>query len=150
MTNDVDQPRGSLLSGWKGRILVAALLVLALAAVLVIALQGRLSPPTTNAPAETTAAVVKPPPVVSIPDRDGDRLSDDEETSLGTSPDNADTDNDRLFDYEEVKVWQTNPVSPDTDTDGVLDGDEVRQGRNPGGAGRFLDINAALTNQAKP
>lgn len=71
-------------------------------------------------------------------DSDQDGLSNEEETSLGTNPLKADTDNDGLFDREEVKVYLTNPINPDTDNDGFLDGEEVVNGFNPKGDGSFL------------
>lgn len=64
-------------------------------------------------------------------DSDGDGLTDAEELILGTDPHNPDTDYDGLSDYDEVRVYVTNPLHPDTDGDQVADGFEVQLGRNP-------------------
>lgn len=58
-------------------------------------------------------------------DTDGDGLTNNEETSLGTDPNNPDTDRDELLDGDEVKQWHTDPLKPDTDGDGLSDGEEV-------------------------
>ena len=65
-------------------------------------------------------------------DCDGDGLTFDEETLLGTDPDDADTDGDGLFDGAEVGPdanydigTDTNPLDADTDDDGLSDGDET-------------------------
>ncbi len=58
-------------------------------------------------------------------DSDGDGLTNGYEKSIGTSPESADTDGDRLTDYEEVTKYKTNPTVPDSDGDGLSDGDEV-------------------------
>ena len=60
-----------------------------------------------------------------VTDSDGDGLTDDEETALGTDPHNADTDGDGLSDGDEVHTYGTDPTDPDTDHDGLSDGDEV-------------------------
>ena len=36
-----------------------------------------------------------------------------------------DTDGDELTDYDEIKIYSTNPNDPDTDGDGINDGGEV-------------------------
>lgn len=74
------------------------------------------------------------------PDTDKDGLTDTEEVSQGTSPTTPDTDADGLFDYEEVKTYGTNPLNPDSDGDGYLDGEEVKNGYDPAGPGRLLEI----------
>ena len=83
-------------------------------------------------------------PVVTAPvvelDSDGDGLSDSEEAALGTSSRKPDTDNDGLFDRDEVKVYFTNPLVADTDGDGFMDGPEVANGYNPNGEGKLLEI----------
>lgn len=58
-------------------------------------------------------------------DNDGDGLSNTRETSLGTNPNNPDTDGDGLQDGAEVNFYGTNPNNPDTDGDGLSDGAEV-------------------------
>lgn len=64
-------------------------------------------------------------------DQDGDGLTDLVEEELGTDPDDADSDDDGLSDFEEVggdNVYtvgvDTDPNNADTDGDGVQDGTE--------------------------
>lgn len=64
-------------------------------------------------------------------DFDSDGLTNLEELSLSTAPDNIDTDNDGLTDYEEVNIYGTNPLVADTDEDGANDGVEIEVGTNP-------------------
>ena len=52
-----------------------------------------------------------------ILDSDADGLLDEEEKNLGTNPQDKDSDHDGLDDYQEAKVYQTNPLDPDTDKD---------------------------------
>ena len=75
-----------------------------------------------------------------ILDSDADGLLDSEEELLGTDPNNPDTDNDELGDYQEVNVYKTDPLNPDTDNDGMKDGQEVKCGRNPKGKGNLRDF----------
>jgi hypothetical protein len=66
------------------------------------------------------------------PDTDGDGLNDGAEVNqFGTQPKNKDTDGDTLSDGDEVNVHNTSPTNPDTDGDGVPDGVEVAAGSNP-------------------
>lgn len=66
------------------------------------------------------------------PDTDGDGLSDGDEVLIYlTNPRNRDTDGDMLSDYDEVMIYKTNPNNPDTDGDGIPDGVEVMQGTDP-------------------
>ena len=58
-------------------------------------------------------------------DADADGLTDDEEATLGTDPNDADTDDDGLDDATEVDTTLTDPLLPDTDGDGLLDGEEL-------------------------
>jgi MYXO-CTERM domain-containing protein len=67
-------------------------------------------------------------------DRDGDGIPDDVETTIGTDPDDPDTDGDGIKDGDEIDngdpfVYEsgieTNPLDADTDDDGISDGDEV-------------------------
>jgi len=93
-------------------------------------------------PQETTVPPVVPEEdIPAIPpgplDQDHDGLTDDEEIIAGTSQINVDTDGDGLFDYEEVKVYRTNPIREDSDSDGFSDGQEVRNGYNPLGPGKI-------------
>lgn len=67
----------------------------------------------------TFAVSVIAPPV----DTDGDTLVDSLESTLGTSPNDADTDDDGLSDGEEVSgAITTDPLLCDTDGDGLSDG----------------------------
>jgi hypothetical protein len=54
-------------------------------------------------------------------DDDGDGLFDSEELDFGTDPDDPDTDDDRVWDGEEVFTFLTNPRDSDTDNDGMDD-----------------------------
>ncbi|MFA7000995.1 MAG: filamentous hemagglutinin N-terminal domain-containing protein, partial [Candidatus Omnitrophota bacterium] len=56
-------------------------------------------------------------------DTDSDGLPDSLETTLGTNPALADTDDDNLSDYEEYLKYRTNPNSDDSDSDGTNDDD---------------------------
>ncbi len=58
-------------------------------------------------------------------DSDDDGLSNAIETSLGTDPNNPDSDEDGLLDGEEVNTYNTEPLVDDTDGDGLPDGAEV-------------------------
>ncbi|WP_437288206.1 hypothetical protein [Sorangium sp. So ce406] len=65
-------------------------------------------------------------------DRDGDGLSNSEETALGTDPDDADTDDDGVIDGEEIEPGadtdgdgKINARDPDSDGDGLFDGTEM-------------------------
>ncbi len=78
--------------------------------------------------------------VVEPIDSDGDGLTDDEESEVGTDPFNPDSDKDGLGDKEEVKTYGTDPLDPDTDGDTFLDGQEVASGFNPNGSGKLYDI----------
>lgn len=54
---------------------------------------------------------------------DDDGLAASEEAELGTDPCDADSDDDGLSDFLEVKGgYPTNPLDPDTDHDGLCDG----------------------------
>ncbi|MCW1885468.1 hypothetical protein OKA04_12075 [Luteolibacter flavescens] len=64
-------------------------------------------------------------------DSDGDGLSDEQESLLGTDSQNPDTDGDGLSDGAEVNVHQTNPLMVDTDGDLYSDGDEVAASTDP-------------------
>jgi len=79
-----------------------------------------------------------PSGVVAPKDTDSDGLNDDEETILGTDISISDTDKDGLSDYDEVRVYRTDPANADTDGDGFKDGDEVKNGYNPAGAGKLF------------
>jgi hypothetical protein len=87
--------------------------------------------PATTTSATTTPAIVTPVETESAPDSDGDGLTDAEEKALGTNPLKADTDDDGLTDWAEVKIYHTDPLNPDTDGDGYKDGSEVIKGYDP-------------------
>ncbi len=64
-------------------------------------------------------------------DYDGDGLTLDQEYRNNTDPFIADTDGDRMNDYQEIMVYGTNPMINDTDGDGMSDQSEVSLGLNP-------------------
>ena len=70
-------------------------------------------------------------------DLDKDGLTDKEEIEFGTNPNRFDTDFDGLSDYDEVKIYFTDPIDVDSDKDGYLDGVEVENGYNPLGQGKL-------------
>lgn len=92
-------------------------------------------------------------PYLPPPDNDGDGLDSVQEQLYGTSDNDLDSDDDGLTDYEELLVFQTNPLNAysrsvslgwgelytdyslvdltDTDTDGIPDRIEVFYGLNP-------------------
>ena len=97
------------------------------------------------------------------PDTDGDGLIDPVELMLGTDPQDADSDDDGLFDGVDPTVkgrkgagfgededldgvispWETDPADPDSDDDGLFDGTEsgLTAARTPDtdlGAGTFV------------
>lgn len=89
-------------------------------------------------PVDTDASSASGTTVVTAPvDSDGDSLTDLEEQALGTNINLIDSDFDGLSDYEEVKIYNTDPLNPDTDGDGFNDGDEVKNGYNPNGEGKL-------------
>jgi hypothetical protein len=59
------------------------------------------------------------------PDTDNDGLSDYDEYLIGSDPDDDDTDRDGLKDAEEVTRWLTSPVSVDSDGDANGDNDAL-------------------------
>ncbi|MBI2377139.1 MAG: thrombospondin type 3 repeat-containing protein [Deltaproteobacteria bacterium] len=74
----------------------------------------------------------------TIRDGDGDGLADDVEVTLGTDPQDPDTDNDGINDGDEISRAgsptryepraDTNPLDADTDDDGIADGEEIVAG----------------------
>lgn len=91
------------------------------------------------APAVVTELQTPEPPPEPI-DSDGDGLLDEIELELGTNPRAVDTDLDELFDKEEVQTYGTDPRNPDTDGDTYGDGQEVKNGYDPKGPGRLLQL----------
>ena len=64
-------------------------------------------------------------------DADQDGLTDLEEYTAETNPNDADTDDDGLADGDEVHVHRTDPTLADTDDDGANDSREIQSGTNP-------------------
>ncbi|MBD3405310.1 MAG: hypothetical protein GF411_04125 [Candidatus Lokiarchaeota archaeon] len=58
-------------------------------------------------------------------DTDGDGLNDKLEIEINTAPNNVDTDEDMLSDYDEHITYLTDPLRNDTDRDNLTDYDEV-------------------------
>lgn len=95
--------------------------------------------PEPAAPEAATPAAATPAPATPEPeaepeivddgtDSDGDGLTDVEEAALGTDPNNPDTDEDGISDYDEVYVWGSDPLNLDSDGDGLYDGGELIYG----------------------
>lgn len=72
---------------------------------------------------------------IEAKDSDGDGLSDAEEEKFGANPNQRDSDGDGLLDYQEVIIYQTNPLLDDTDGDGYNDFQEIQNDFNPNGEG---------------
>ncbi len=79
-------------------------------------------------------------------DADQDGLTNDEETALGTNPTDPDTDRDNLTDYDEGRLYRSDPLKSDSDGDGNPDGAEVQKGFSPTGPGKLFEPNPALIN----
>jgi hypothetical protein len=100
---------------------------------------------TTNQAGVQPAEVRQPPPdPVQQEDADRDGLTDEEEATAQTKPDDADSDDDGLSDLAELRVYQTDPLTADSDDDGFRDGEEVKNGKNPKGTGDLLDVPQAI------
>lgn len=107
--------------------------------------------PTTSTPT-TQPDLPSRTPATSTPvltgdttDTDRDGLTDEEERLYGSSVTLSDTDSDGLSDFDEIKVWNTDPNNPDSDSDSYKDGDEVKNGYNPKGAGKLFNIPSSTT-----
>ena len=72
----------------------------------------------------------------SVPDKDKDGISDEQEKELGTSEVEFDTDKDGISDQREIK-YGTDPTNPDSDGDGFTDAVEIIGGYNPLGEGKL-------------
>jgi predicted extracellular nuclease len=91
---------------------------------------------------------------LNLNDLDADGLTDAQEVSLGTNPQDRDSDDDGLADGSEdanhngqVDSGETNPTRPDTDGDGLQDGTELgitSAIADPDGAGPLLGTNVSL------
>src|SRR3989344_5379320 len=97
-------------------------------------------PPVTPTQQPTTPAQPQPEQPAEPVDSDRDGITDEEETLYGTNPNAVDTDDDGLTDRDEVRVFKTDPNNPDTDGDTYSDGVEVRNGFDPKGSGKLLEI----------
>lgn len=65
-------------------------------------------------------------------DSDGDGLTDDFESELGTASGLSDSDGDGLSDGDEVNQFLSDPMRSDTDSDGLTDAQELQTyGTNP-------------------
>lgn len=64
-------------------------------------------------------------------DTDNDGLFDSDEVYYKTDTNNRDTDGDRLTDGKEIHEYHTNPLKKDTDGDGYEDAMEVKSGHDP-------------------
>ncbi len=72
------------------------------------------------------ASAASRPPVGPIePDADNDLLPDALETTLGSDPNDVDTDNDRMIDGVEFRYYNTSPLVTNTDGDICSDGEEI-------------------------
>lgn len=69
-----------------------------------------------------------------LSDTDKDGLEDKAELRLGTAIDIPDSDEDGLTDFEELVLWELDPLKGDTDDDGFSDGFEVQAGFDPSDA----------------
>lgn len=73
---------------------------------------------------EENAGLDKNNPDDALLDMDGDKLNNLQEYIIGTEIADADSDDDLLTDYFEIKLSQTDPHLKDTDKDGTNDGAE--------------------------
>ncbi|MDO8584221.1 MAG: hypothetical protein Q7R83_03530 [bacterium] len=76
-------------------------------------------------------------------DTDRDGLLDRQEMSLGTDPQERDTDGDTVSDGDEINKYKTDPLKKDTDGDGFADAEEISKGYNPLGAGKCVRADCA-------
>ncbi len=74
------------------------------------ALGGKSAPP--SRPQGLTNVSNVPPDYGKAKDSDQDGLTDPEEAIYGTDPHKADTDGDGYSDYDEIRVYGTNPLDP--------------------------------------
>ncbi len=85
----------------------------------------------------------------ALEDADRDALSNRDEITRGTFPNDSDSDDDTILDGEEVVAgadsFVTNPLSKDTDGDGVRDALEIQTGSDPTDR-NSLNLAAALSS----
>ena len=74
---------------------------------------------------------------VYLLDDDQDGISNQQETTSGTLPQNTDSDGDGLTNLAEWYQYGTDSTNPDSDGDGVLDGVEIASGTNPNQGSSF-------------
>jgi hypothetical protein len=84
--------------------------------------------------------------VMTSLDSDSDGLLDGEEARYGTDPLLADTDDDGLSDFAELRIYGTNPLLKDTDGDGMSDGDEIAADTDPNSAASVFKISSVVRN----
>lgn len=70
-------------------------------------------------------------PADAILDQDTDGLSNLQEFTNATIPNNADSDNDGLTDGSEINTHNTNPLDNDSDNDQISDGFEIAKSSDP-------------------
>jgi|SRR3989339_314154 len=73
-------------------------------------------------------------------DKDKDGVDEETEAEYGTSDNKADSDNDKLNDYEEIYYWFSDPADADSDNDGFGDGLEIINGYAPLGNAKLTTI----------
>lgn len=135
-------------------VLIAGVVVLAQSSIFKLSPKKPVVPSATptNQPALPTP-VPTPSAINQIIDTDGDGLTDEQEASLGTNIQSTDSDNDGLFDFEEVKIYKTDPLNADTDSDGYKDGEEVKAGYSPKDAtpgAKLLDLMKKIEKEKIP
>lgn len=76
---------------------------------------------------ENTEANTNTEPAINEDDLDDDfdGLSNGLEKIYGTNPLESDTDNDGVFDQDEVELYHTDPLIDDSDNDGLSDHEEI-------------------------
>ena len=81
--------------------------------------------------ATQTAVIATTTAAAGIMDPDADGLATALEITLGTNPNDPDSDKDGLNDGDEVNKHKTFPLLVDSDGDTLMDGDEIKKGLNP-------------------